>query len=88
VAIFLPTGARAPNRRSTNDTRRVGGGEEIWRKKLGGGGGGQRTVSRLSSSSPFASSEFVAVSVRVTWDRCYDFLIIFAEKFSENIGVF
>jgi hypothetical protein len=23
-----------------------------------------------------------------SWDRCYDFLIIFAEKFSENIGVF
>jgi hypothetical protein len=25
---------------------------------------------------------------RVTWDRCYDFLNIFAEKFSEKIGVF
>jgi hypothetical protein len=25
---------------------------------------------------------------RVTRDRCYDFLNIFAEKFSENIGVF
>jgi hypothetical protein len=24
----------------------------------------------------------------VTGDRCYDFLNIFAEKFSENIGVF
>jgi hypothetical protein len=23
-----------------------------------------------------------------TWDRCYDFLNIFAEKFSEKIGVF
>jgi hypothetical protein len=23
-----------------------------------------------------------------TWDRCYDFLNIFAEKFSENIGAF
>jgi hypothetical protein len=22
------------------------------------------------------------------WDRCYDFLNIFAEKFSEKIGVF
>jgi hypothetical protein len=27
-------------------------------------------------------------SCRVTWDRCYDFLNIFAEKFSENIDVF
>jgi hypothetical protein len=25
---------------------------------------------------------------RITWDRCYDFLNIFAEKFSEDIGVF
>jgi hypothetical protein len=24
----------------------------------------------------------------VSWDRCYDFLNIFAEKFSEKIGVF
>jgi hypothetical protein len=24
----------------------------------------------------------------LTWDRCYDFLNIFAEKFSEKIGVF
>jgi hypothetical protein len=24
----------------------------------------------------------------VLWDRCYDFKNIFAEKFSENIGVF
>jgi hypothetical protein len=23
-----------------------------------------------------------------SWDRCYDFLNIFAEKFSEKIGVF
>jgi methionine salvage enolase-phosphatase E1 len=24
----------------------------------------------------------------MTWDRCYDFLNIFAEKFGEKIGVF
>jgi hypothetical protein len=24
----------------------------------------------------------------LAWDRCYDFLNIFAENFSENIGVF
>jgi hypothetical protein len=23
-----------------------------------------------------------------TWDQCYDFKNIFAEKFSENIGIF
>jgi hypothetical protein len=27
-------------------------------------------------------------SVTNSWDRCYDFENIFAEKFSENIGVF
>jgi hypothetical protein len=26
--------------------------------------------------------------MRENWDRCYDFLNIFAEKFSEKIGVF
>jgi hypothetical protein len=25
---------------------------------------------------------------KATWDRCYDFLNIFAETFSEKIGVF
>jgi hypothetical protein len=25
---------------------------------------------------------------RVTWDRCYDFKNIYAEKFSEKFGVF
>jgi hypothetical protein len=28
------------------------------------------------------------VSHIFSWDRCYDFLNIFAENFSENIGVF
>jgi hypothetical protein len=30
----------------------------------------------------------VGVKLLVTWDRCYDFLNIFAEKFSEKIAVF
>jgi hypothetical protein len=30
----------------------------------------------------------VRVNATKTWDRCYDFLNIFAEKFSEKIGVF
>jgi hypothetical protein len=25
---------------------------------------------------------------RLTWDRCYDFKIIFAEKIGEKIGIF
>jgi hypothetical protein len=29
-----------------------------------------------------------SVTARVSWGRCYDFLNIFAEKFSEIIGVF
>jgi hypothetical protein len=28
------------------------------------------------------------VKIRSIWDRCYDFLNFFAEKFSEKIGVF
>jgi hypothetical protein len=32
---------------------------------------------------------FVVSEVRfANWDRCYDFLNIFAKKFSEKIGVF
>jgi hypothetical protein len=27
-------------------------------------------------------------SIRIFWDRCYDFENIFAENFGENIGVF
>jgi hypothetical protein len=26
--------------------------------------------------------------LKTIWDRCYDFLNIFGEKFSENIGIF
>jgi hypothetical protein len=32
--------------------------------------------------------EFVTYGICQIWDRCYDFLNIFAEKFSEKIGVF
>jgi hypothetical protein len=32
--------------------------------------------------------QFLNAIFRVTWDRCYDFLNIFAEKFSEKTGVF
>jgi hypothetical protein len=41
-----------------------------------------QTISRTAvddSSSTWSS---------VAWDRCYDFFNIFAEKFSEKIGVF
>jgi hypothetical protein len=40
----------------------------------------------VGSDFKFQQSAFVAG--RVTRDRCYDFLNIFAEKFSEKIGVF
>jgi hypothetical protein len=34
------------------------------------------------------AKSFLSSKSSVTRDRCYDFLNIFAEKFSENIGVF
>jgi hypothetical protein len=39
-------------------------------------------------SSPQNSSAWMVSSWLSTWDRCYDFLNIFAEQFSEKIGDF
>jgi hypothetical protein len=37
---------------------------------------------------PQAANGTAVVVVSRSWDRCYDFLNIFDEKFSEKIGVF
>jgi hypothetical protein len=50
-----------------------------------------KTRDRLSRSvSEFLNRllNFQKRKIVLTWDRCYDFLNILAEKFSEKIGVF
>jgi hypothetical protein len=43
---------------------------------------------RVCPSGIEVSHKLVVAGSSTTWDRCYDFLNIFAEKFSKKIGVF
>jgi hypothetical protein len=44
--------------------------------------------SQMNGGSPGKTLHSISVNSRLTRDQCYDFLNIFAEKFSKEIGVF
>jgi hypothetical protein len=39
------------------------------------------------TNHPMGENSLNLVTLLATWDRCYDFLNIFAKKFGEKIGV-
>jgi hypothetical protein len=45
-------------------------------------------MSQWQLTDPYLVQQTFHPSLKVDWDRCYDFKNIFAEIFGENIGVF